>query len=52
MACCTRKWVMLVPHNWDADLSRLLSLSRRLLGGLVAGPALDKRWKTRAENLP
>lgn len=44
---------MLVPHNWDADpYPGYCPYHGDCWEGLAAGPALEGRWKTRAENLP
>ena len=44
---------MLIPHNWDADpYSGFCPYHGDCWEGLAAGPAIEGRWKTRAENLP
>jgi fructokinase len=44
---------MLVPHNWDADpYAGYCPYHGDCWEGLAAGPALEGRWQTRAENLP
>jgi fructokinase len=44
---------MLVPHNWDADpYPGFCPYHGDCWEGLAAGPALEGRWQTRAENLP
>lgn len=44
---------MLVPHNWDADpYPGYCPYHSDCWEGLAAGPALEGRWQTRAENLP
>ncbi len=44
---------MLVPHNWDADpYAGFCPYHGDCWEGLAAGPALEGRWQTRAENLP
>ncbi|MCX6047679.1 MAG: ROK family protein [Chloroflexi bacterium] len=44
---------MLIPHNWDADpYSGFCPYHGDCWEGLCAGPALEGRWQTRAENLP
>jgi fructokinase len=43
---------MLVPHNWDADpYAGFCPYHGDCWEGLAAGPALEGRWQTRAENL-
>ena len=44
---------MTVPHNWDADpYPGYCPYHGDCWEGLAAGPALEGRWRTRAENLP
>jgi len=44
---------MLIPHNWDADpYAGFCPYHGDCWEGLAAGPALEGRWQTRAENLP
>jgi fructokinase len=44
---------MVVPHNWDADpYSGFCPYHGDCWEGLCAGPAIEGRWKTRAEDLP
>ncbi|MEZ4613953.1 MAG: ROK family protein [Caldilineaceae bacterium] len=44
---------MPVPHNWDADpYAGFCPYHGDCWEGLAAGPALEGRWQTRAENLP
>lgn len=44
---------MLIPHNWDADpYSGFCPYHGDCWEGLAAGPALEGRWKMRAEHLP
>lgn len=44
---------MMVPHNWDADpYPGYCPYHGDCWEGLAAGPALEGRWLTRAENLP
>jgi fructokinase len=44
---------MTVPHNWDADpYTGYCPYHGDCWEGLAAGPALEGRWQTRAENLP
>jgi fructokinase len=44
---------MPVPHNWDADpYPGWCPYHGDCWEGLAAGPALEGRWKTRAEHLP
>jgi fructokinase len=44
---------MIVPHNWDADpYAGYCPYHGDCWEGLAAGPALEGRWQTRAENLP
>lgn len=44
---------MLVPHNWDADpYAGFCPYHGDCWEGLAAGPGLEGRWQTRAENLP
>lgn len=44
---------MLIPHNWDADpYPGFCPYHGDCWEGLAAGPALEGRWQTRAENLP
>ena len=44
---------MLVPHNWEADpYAGFCPYHGDCWEGLCAGPALEGRWQTRAENLP
>ncbi len=43
---------MLIPHNWDADpYAGFCPYHGDCWEGLAAGPALEGRWQTRAENL-
>ena len=43
---------MLIPHNWDADpYAGFGPYHGDCWEGLAAGPALEGRWQTRAENL-
>lgn len=42
----------LIPHNWDADpYAGFCPYHGDCWEGLAAGPALEGRWQTRAENL-
>lgn len=44
---------MLIPHNWDADpYAGFCPYHGDCWEGLAAGPGLEGRWQTRAENLP
>lgn len=43
---------MLIPHNWDADpYAGFCPYHGDCWEGLAAGPGLEGRWQTRAENL-
>lgn len=44
---------MIIPHNWDADpYAGFCPYHGDCWEGLAAGPALEGRWKVRAETLP
>ena len=44
---------MLVIHNWDADpFAGVCAYHGDCWEGLASGPALEQRWKLRAEKLP
>lgn len=44
---------MLIPHNWDADpYPGYCPYHGDCWEGLAAGPAIEGRWHSRAENLP
>jgi fructokinase len=42
-----------LPHDWQADpFSGVCPYHGDCLEGMAAGPAMEKRWGLRAENLP
>ena len=44
---------ILIPHNWESDpYAGFCSYHGDCWEGLAAGPALEGRWKTKAEQLP
>ncbi len=44
---------MLIPHDWEADpFPGFCPFHGDCLEGLAAGPALERRWKVRGEQLP
>ncbi len=44
---------MLIPHDWEADpFPGFCPFHGDCLEGLAAGPALERRWKARGEQLP